>query len=142
VAVVATSTASGSVYVGRGLTNMRLAMTLELATTLGAIAGGISAALLPERALLAAFAAFTLLTAGLLFTRRGVGEAVAARPAGASPQRSEARGHLAGTYYDEQHGRLLDYRVRGLPVGMAVSAVAGGVTGSSAWGAGSSRSRP
>lgn len=129
VAVVATSTATGSVYVGRGLTNMRLAMTLELATTLGAIAGGISAAILPERALLAVFAAFTLLTAGLLFTRRGVGEAVGARPAEGSSQTGEARGHLAGTYLDEQHGRLLGYRVRRLPVGMAVSAVAGGVSG-------------
>lgn len=47
VAVVASSTASGSVYVGKGLTNMKLAMKLEVATTLGAIAGGFSALYLP-----------------------------------------------------------------------------------------------
>ena len=39
IAVVATSTAAGSVYVGSGTANMRLGMTLEIATTLGGITG-------------------------------------------------------------------------------------------------------
>src|ERR1700723_1733574 len=43
VAVVATSTAAGSVYVGRGLANMRLGMTLEISTTIGGIGGGLLA---------------------------------------------------------------------------------------------------
>ena len=41
--VIATSSAAGAVYVGRGLTHSRLAMVLEIATTAGALTGGIAA---------------------------------------------------------------------------------------------------
>lgn len=129
VAVVTTSTATGAVYVGRGLTNLRLAMTLELATTLGAIAGGLTVALLSERALAAIFAGFTLLTAGLLFTRRSVGEARRARAVPGPPEAQEEPGRLAGSYVDDATGRRMDYRVRRLPVGLGLSLVAGNVSG-------------
>ena len=39
VSVIATSSAAGAVYVGRGLSHTRLAMVLEIAITLGALAG-------------------------------------------------------------------------------------------------------
>jgi uncharacterized membrane protein YfcA len=55
VAVIATSTAAGSAYVGEGLTNMRLAMTLEVASTLGGISGGFLGVLVSERVLAAVF---------------------------------------------------------------------------------------
>jgi uncharacterized membrane protein YfcA len=51
VAVIATSTAAGSVYVGSGQANMRLGMSLEIATTIGGIAGGLTSALLPPSVL-------------------------------------------------------------------------------------------
>lgn len=133
VAVVATSNAAGSVYVHRGLTNMRLAMTLELATTLGAIAGGLSAALLSEHFLAGAFAAITLLTAGSLL-RRGTKEAPSpvrtalaeARPLGGG---YETSGRLAGAYFDELDGRMVEYEAERLPIGLGVSFLAGGVSG-------------
>ncbi len=37
VSVIATSSAAGTVYVGRGLAHTRLSMVLEIATTMGAI---------------------------------------------------------------------------------------------------------
>jgi uncharacterized membrane protein YfcA len=129
VAVVATSTATASVYVGRGLTNLRLAMTLELATTAGAIGGGVAAALLSERVLLGLFAGFSLLTAGLLLSRRGADEAAEVRATPGPPRGAEARGRLGGVYQDEADGRLVEYRARRLPLGMAASAVAGAVSG-------------
>ena len=43
VCVVVTSSASQIVYVARGFTNSRLGMTLEVATTLGALVGGVTA---------------------------------------------------------------------------------------------------
>src|SRR5690349_11890159 len=46
VSVIATSSAAGAVYVGRGLSHTRLAMVLEIATTLGALVGGMTAVLL------------------------------------------------------------------------------------------------
>jgi uncharacterized protein len=126
--VVATSLAAGSVYVGEGLANMRLGMTLEMATTLGAIAGGVFAAILPDRLLAGAFAAFTAATAVLLVVagREETPPAEAARPRG---QGFEVRGELAGSFYDERARRMVPYRAERLPVGLGVSFVAGGVSG-------------
>ncbi|EHQ28528.1 sulfite exporter TauE/SafE family protein [Mucilaginibacter paludis] len=47
VSVIATSSGSASAYVKEGITNMRLGMFLEIATTSGAIAGAIVAKYLP-----------------------------------------------------------------------------------------------
>ncbi len=47
--VVATSTAVAIGNLDRGTANMRLGMTLEIATSIGALSGGMSAALLPVR---------------------------------------------------------------------------------------------
>src|SRR5512135_1719403 len=55
ISVIATSSAAGAVYVGHGMTHTRLGMTMEIATTLGALAGGITAVLLPGRALYGIF---------------------------------------------------------------------------------------
>ncbi len=46
ITVIATSTAVASANVERGTANMRLGMTLEIATSLGAIAGGLTVALI------------------------------------------------------------------------------------------------
>jgi uncharacterized membrane protein YfcA len=62
VAVVATSTGSGAASVRRGVTNTRLAMFLEVGTTLGAIAGAF-VALSIDRSLLVALFGLTLLAA-------------------------------------------------------------------------------
>src|SRR5512144_781138 len=60
VSVIATSSAAGAVYVGHGMTHTRLAMVLEIATTLGALAGGITAVLLDQRYLFLLFGAVLL----------------------------------------------------------------------------------
>ena len=70
VAVVATSTAAGSAYVGRGLSNMRLGMTLEITTTLGGITGGVIAILIAPSALAGLFVAMMIVTAVLMARRR------------------------------------------------------------------------
>jgi uncharacterized membrane protein YfcA len=55
VAVVATSTGSGAASVRRGVANTRLAMFLEVGTTLGAIAGALIALRIDRAALVALF---------------------------------------------------------------------------------------
>lgn len=54
---------------GRGLSNMRLGMTLEIATTLGGITGGVIAILIAPSALAGLFAAMTIVTAVLMARR-------------------------------------------------------------------------
>jgi len=47
VSVIATSSGSAAAYVKEGITNMRLGMFLEIATTIGAISGALLAAIAP-----------------------------------------------------------------------------------------------
>jgi uncharacterized protein len=56
VCVIVTSSASAGVYLERRQANLRLGMTLELFTAMGAIAGGLVAFLLDERVLAGLFA--------------------------------------------------------------------------------------
>ena len=128
VAVVATSTAAGSVYVGSGTANMRLGMTLEIATTLGGISGGILAARVPTGWLSGAFGALLALTAVLLVSRR---EPEPAPPGGegARGRRGwESPGRLAGGYVSAR-GQVVPYVAARTPLGMLVSFAAGIASG-------------
>ncbi len=128
VAVIATSSAAGSVYVGEGLVNMRLAMTLEVATTAGALAGGITAAIIPSEALLMIFSVFLVITSALLFLGAREGERhPPAEEEGAAGY--EAHRRLAGGFVSPRTGEMVEYQAQRLPVGMAVAFVAGNVSG-------------
>lgn len=139
VAVVATSTAAGSAYVGRGLANMRLGMTLEVATTIGGIVGGLVAVLLSPSLLAGLFAVLMVVTAVAVL--RGRNEHGTAEDDEQEPGRSaavgsetepvgwEEPGTLAGAYYDEHQGRLVSYEAHNLGVGAAISLLAGTVSG-------------
>ncbi len=70
VAVVATSAAAGSAYAGAGQLNMRLALVLEIATTVGGLAGGLVAVLVAGSFLDGVFAVVMLVTAYLVFRGR------------------------------------------------------------------------
>ncbi|HSP77717.1 MAG TPA: sulfite exporter TauE/SafE family protein [Myxococcaceae bacterium] len=61
--VVASSSAAAASYVDRGLTDIRLGLTLELATVLGAIAGGLVAGLVSPAWVAVVFGLFTLYVA-------------------------------------------------------------------------------
>src|SRR5215813_8943029 len=62
-AVITTSTATSSVYVERGVSNMRLGMTLEIATTLGAAIAAVVAGYIDRGTLAVIFSLFLLYTA-------------------------------------------------------------------------------
>ncbi|HEY2826054.1 MAG TPA: sulfite exporter TauE/SafE family protein [Pirellulales bacterium] len=137
ISVVATSTAVASVNVERGTANMRLGMTLEIATALGAICGGWTAGLLPASWLETLFAISLLPTAILMW--RGVtenstegGENIAPTD-GTFPEKTPASnsfiGSLAGRYFDSRLGREIVYRVRRIWAGLGISFVAGNLSG-------------
>jgi uncharacterized membrane protein YfcA len=65
VSVIATSSGAAAAYVSEGYSNIRIAMLLEIATTLGAISGAMFAAEVPTRALAVAFAAVLMYSAYL-----------------------------------------------------------------------------
>jgi uncharacterized protein len=134
VCVIATSTAAGSAYVGAGIANMRLGMTLELATTTGGIAGGVLAQYVTPRALMGAFAILLLITSALLLARwrESPGEPRAAEPHQVG---WEERGRLAGAFIDNRYG-LIRYTAVRVPLGLALSFAAGIASGLLGIGAG------
>lgn len=117
VSVIATSSAAGAVYVGRGLSHIRLGMVLEIATTLGALAGGITAVLLSPRLLEGLFAAVLIYV--VYSMRQLPKETGQALPTGL----------LDTSYTDPATGRTVTYGVRNLSLGMGASFLAGNVSG-------------
>ncbi len=70
VAVIVTSSAAASVYLQRHTANLRLGMSLELFTAIGALTGGLIAFTLSDRVLAGLFALLLLYTALTMFRRR------------------------------------------------------------------------
>lgn len=119
--VIATSSVISAGTAGRRLMNMRLGMTLEVATSAGALMGGIVATTLSARTLQGLFGAVAAATAVVMLTRL---ERRNVRPvaAGAHP------GRLGGRFYEAESGGEVVYAVRRLPLGLGASFVAGSVS--------------
>jgi len=131
VAVIATSTAAGGVYVGSGQVNTRLAVSLEIATTIGGVVGGLVAQLLPTSVLAGIFAVVVGLTAVLMVRKAAKTPSKAAVVEG---QEGEVGGweepnELAGAYHDPAQGGLVHYRAIRLWLGSTVSLLAGAMSG-------------
>ena len=116
VCVIATSSMAQSTFAARGMTNMRLGMVLEVATTVGAVAGGITAVLIDGRILQGAFAVVLFYVSWQMGRRRG--DIVPAETA-----------LMPSSYYDPAEGRQVSYGVHGLGIGFGLSFVAGNVSG-------------
>ncbi len=102
--VIATSSGAAANYIEHHLSNVRLGMTLELATTAGAVSGGIVAGIISREALAILFA-LMLIYAGSTMARRTFKPG---RDASGDPQ---------------------SYTVRRLPLGMLGSGAAGVISG-------------
>ncbi len=117
VSVIATSSAAGAVYVGKGLSHTRLSMVLEIATTLGALAGGITAVLISGRMLEGLFG-LVLLYVIYSMSRLPKEEGIVT-----------STGLLDTTFTDPLTGAEVTYGVRNLRVGMGASFIAGNISG-------------
>ena len=137
VSVVATSSAVASSNVERGTANMRLGMVLEIATSVGAIIGGLGAAWISSTYLELLFALVVLPTAAAMWRGRETNApqlrtdaaTVMPDPGGISPAILPSVGLLGGSYYDAQLGHEVVYRVKRLWAGLIVSVTAGGLSG-------------
>jgi len=117
-AVITTSSAGAAVYLRQRLANLRLGLTLELATAVGGLVGGLIAFALSERVLAAAFAVLLIYTAGSML-RAGRTE----RPTAVDDLPAPSSDEALVAYQASLGGE--DYRVRRLPMGMALSVLAG-----------------
>ena len=120
VSVIACSCGSATSFLKERLTNVRLAIVLETATTLGAASGVLLSGAVPVPVLYAIFAAVLLLSAWQMLRRRQV----AIVPAdGKLPQGWTRR--LDAIYPDRVLGRDVSYRVDRLPAGLGLMYGAG-----------------
>ena len=121
VASIATSSGSGSAYVKEGITNIRLGMFLEIATTLGAVCGAAVAIYLNNNVIAVIYGAVLLLTAAMQQRRKSDHEGV---------QGSEAarRLKLFGTW-PQRDGTVKAYELRNVGGGFGVMYVAGVLSG-------------
>jgi uncharacterized membrane protein YfcA len=124
VSVIATSSGAAAAYVRERMTNLRVAMVLELATSAGALTGAYLAGQLAVRWLYVIFGVVMGYSALMMFRKRhqSAGEEVIAAPWADYLK-------LHSSYYDEAAGREIVYRVARTRVGLGLMYVAGVVSG-------------
>jgi uncharacterized membrane protein YfcA len=120
VSVIACSCGSAAAFLRERLTNVRLAIVLETATTLGAASGVLLSGAVAVPVLYAIFAAVLLLSAWQMLRRRQV----VVVPADGKLLAGWTR-RLDAVYPDRVLGRDVSYRVNRLPAGLGLMYGAG-----------------
>jgi uncharacterized protein len=118
--VIACSCSSAAPFLKSRLTNVRLAIVLEMATTAGALSGVVLAGAIPTSYLFLLFGAILLLSAHQMLAKRR-------NPIPASTSASSGRfsWRLDSSYPDHELGDEIAYRVERLPIGMMLMYCAG-----------------
>lgn len=119
--VIATSSVVSAQRTSDGLINVRLGIVLEVATTLGGLAGGLTALTLSQQTLHIIFGVVALGIAAVMF--RTIDRRTSL------PDPSPVTGWLGGQYYSTDHGQMVGYRVKRLPLALVMSFLAGNVSG-------------
>lgn len=126
VAVVATSNAAAANYVREELTNVRLGLFLETATTIGAVSGAFLISVVSEGILRIVFGLSLLYAAGSMYLKqRGTNNTWTHKPNDHLAERL----HLEGTYFDEEKGEEVVYGVDRTPLTFGISYIAGIISG-------------
>jgi uncharacterized membrane protein YfcA len=123
ISVIATSSGAAAAYVKEHLANLRVAMFLEIGTTLGAISGAYLAGIVNTRFLFILFGLLLAYSALAMLKKRHEGHATIL----ISPIADRLRLH--STYYDEALGEHVDYRVTRPVTGLGLMYLAGAASG-------------
>jgi uncharacterized membrane protein YfcA len=124
ISVIATSSGAAAAYVRDHLTNMRVGMFLEIATTIGAISGAFLAGYLAPNLLGIIFGVILLISAAPLIVK--LGEEL---PQGVKNDRLATWFQLDSTYPDHRLHRDISYQVTRTPFGFMMMYVAGAISG-------------
>lgn len=124
VSVIATSSGAAVAYLRDHVTNVRVAMLLEVATTLGALSGALLAATFSTSLLFLVFSLVLLLSAGMMLRKKS-----------GTPYVTETndwfahRLRLNSSYPDHHLGQRITYAVTRVPLGFALMYGAGMISG-------------
>lgn len=122
ISAIATSSGAAAAYVREGYSNIRIGMLLEIATTVGAIAGAVLATHVTTHAIAIVF--------GLALLQAAYESLFKAAPETGNPVESDTLGHklrLEGTY--PVNGERRAYGVRNVPAGFGLMFGAGTLSG-------------
>jgi len=123
ISVIATSSGAAAAYVKENLANLRVAMFLEIGTTLGAISGAYLAGIVHTRFLFILFGLLLAWSAVAMLQKRHEAHG----DAYASPLADRLRLH--SSYFDEAIGQAVDYRVTRPITGLGLMYLAGAASG-------------
>ncbi|MGN7820109.1 sulfite exporter TauE/SafE family protein [Chitinophaga varians] len=121
IASIATSSGSASAYVKEGITNIRLGMFLEIATTTGAVVGALIAVFIPTNVVAVIFGCVLIFSALMSFRKKP--EAVSDEDVSKLARDLK----LNGTY--PSGGEMVSYKVRHVPGGYFMMTFAGVMSG-------------
>lgn len=124
ISVIATSSGAASAYLKERITNIKVGMFLEIATTLGAISGAIVSSLVRASILFIIFGIVLILS--IIPLVKKIGEEF---PGGVVGDRLARSLNLEGRYYDEAIGRDIEYRADRMPVGFGMMYIASLISG-------------
>ncbi len=128
VSVIACSCGSAASFLDGGLTNVRLAIVLETATTLGAVTGFLLVGVVPVPVLFLLFAVILIVSAQQMLTRRGDDQRPSVTVAATTSRRlsrCSSALRLDSSYPDPDHPVDRPYRVQRVGWGMALMYGAG-----------------
>lgn len=121
VASIATSSGSASAYVKEGLTNIRLGMFLEIATSVGAVLGAAAALWMPTNAIAIIFGAVLFLTVAMQFRQK-------TDYIGVKGSNLAKKLKLFGSY-PTKDGTVQSYELTNVSGGFSVMVLAGALSG-------------
>jgi uncharacterized membrane protein YfcA len=124
VAIVANACTAAGVYTKARLTNVKLGLLLETATIPGAIIGGLAVAFITASILSALFGLVLLYVAYTMVVRRNfMSEDVPSADNSVAPDSLSSS--LANSYYDQNLGKVVTYKVTHVPAGLGAGFFAG-----------------
>lgn len=126
IAVIATSSGSTIAYLRDNVLNLRVAMFLEIATTIGAIVGALLTGVLDPKYLYLLFGCLLAFSGWNMYRKLRRGQEVLQR---VEPDKIASKLKLNGTYYDKAEMKAIDYQVENVPAGFSVMFGAGVASG-------------
>jgi uncharacterized membrane protein YfcA len=124
VSVIATSSGSAVAYLRDKITNVRIGMFLEIATTIGALTGAFIAGLVSTKYLYLIFGLLLLYSAINMFKKRKQ-----ELPQEVTPHPLADKLRLSGAYYDKALSEEVTYNVTGIYGGFGMMYAAGVISG-------------
>ena len=133
VSVIATSSGAASAYVKDKITNLRVGMFLEIATTTGAIVGAVTTIFLIRNALswivYIVFGTVLIASSYDLYRKSRMEKRLSKADINTTPNKLSDRLKLKGEYYDKVLKEQIKYEATNVPGGLGVMFCAGLVSG-------------